>query len=75
MALRVLQRHHQRIDNDVPEEAFMDYLQECAAGSLTRLGDHHGVLDEEVPLGWECANPALQIERWQEDAATLPERR
>jgi hypothetical protein len=20
--------------------------------------------DEEVPLGWECANPALQIERW-----------
>ncbi|HWI83911.1 hypothetical protein [Ramlibacter sp.] len=20
--------------------------------------------DEEIPLGWECANPALQIERW-----------
>lgn len=20
---------------------------------------------EEIPLGWECANPALQIERWE----------
>lgn len=20
--------------------------------------------DEDVPLGWECANPALQIESW-----------
>jgi hypothetical protein len=23
--------------------------------------------DDEVPLGWECANPALQIERWGAD--------
>lgn len=27
--------------------------------------------EEEVPLGWECAAPALQIERWgiEEDAS------
>jgi len=36
-----------------------------AANVLLRGGD-----DEEVPLGWECANPALQIECWSaEDAA------
>jgi hypothetical protein len=23
--------------------------------------------DEEIPLGWECANPALQIETWGVD--------
>lgn len=22
------------------------------------------VEDEDIPLGWECANPALQIECW-----------
>lgn len=28
--------------------------------------------DEEIPLGWECACPALQIERWGvDDAAPL----
>ncbi len=25
--------------------------------------------DDEVPLGWECANPALQIECWGTDEA------
>ena len=25
--------------------------------------------DEEIPLGWECANPALQIEAWGTDEA------
>lgn len=25
--------------------------------------------DEEIPLGWECANPALQIESWGTDEA------
>ncbi len=25
--------------------------------------------DEEIPLGWECANPALQIECWGTDEA------
>ena len=24
--------------------------------------------EEEVPLGWECANPTLQIERWGAEA-------
>jgi hypothetical protein len=23
--------------------------------------------EDDVPLGWECANPALQIERWGMD--------
>jgi len=32
---------------------------------LLRTGD-----EEDIPLGWECANPALQIESWiAEDAA------
>lgn len=52
----------------------MDSVQAFAAGSLTEVGANGG-FDEEVPLGWECANPALQIERWQEDAATVPDRR
>jgi hypothetical protein len=25
--------------------------------------------EEEVVLGWECANPALQIERWCQELA------
>ena len=24
--------------------------------------------ENEIPLGWECANPALQIERWGQEA-------
>jgi hypothetical protein len=32
--------------------------------------------EEEVPLGWECANPALQIERWGlEGGVASPEAR
>ena len=32
--------------------------------------------EEEVPLGWECANPALQIERWGlDDSAACQEPR
>ena len=50
----------------------MDSLQAFTTGSVTHIGAP-GVLDEEIPLGWECANPALQIERWREDAATLLE--
>ena len=52
----------------------MDSLQAFAPSPVAEIGDQ-GVLDEEVPLGWECANPALQIERWREDAATLPDTR
>jgi hypothetical protein len=25
--------------------------------------------DNDVPLGWECADPSLQIERWRQEAA------
>jgi hypothetical protein len=52
----------------------MDSLQAHSAGSLSDIGEH-GMLDDEIPLGWECADPALQIERWLDDAAPLPERR
>jgi hypothetical protein len=32
------------------------------------------LLDDDIPLGCECANPALQIERWsQETPASLPD--
>ena len=29
-------------------------------------------IDDDVALGCECANPALQIERWGEEAAAHP---
>ena len=29
-------------------------------------------MDEDVALGCECADPALQIERWGQEAAQLP---
>jgi hypothetical protein len=25
--------------------------------------------DEDIAIGWECANPCLQIEAWNEEAA------
>lgn len=29
-------------------------------------------MDDDVALGCECADPALQIERWGQEAASLP---
>jgi hypothetical protein len=29
--------------------------------------------EDDVILGWECANPALQIERWGQDVAAAAE--
>ena len=29
----------------------------------------HHVMDEDVPLGCECADPALQIDGWGEEGA------
>lgn len=35
--------------------------------------DVHEVANEDdFALGWECANPALQIEVWGREAATQP---
>ena len=28
--------------------------------------------EEDLALGWECANPALQIESWGAEAAAQP---
>ena len=50
----------------------MNSLQAPAADSTTEARPEP-VVDEEVPLGWECANPALQIERWNEDAIAVVE--
>jgi hypothetical protein len=36
----------------------------AAASVFLRAAD-----EEEFPLGWECANPALQIECWGTDQA------
>lgn len=36
----------------------------AAATAFLRLAE-----DEDIPLGWECANPALQIEAWGTDEA------
>ena len=29
--------------------------------------------EDDVVLGWECANPALQIERWHQDITAAPD--
>jgi hypothetical protein len=29
-------------------------------------------IDDDLALGFECANPALQIERWGQDAEAQP---
>jgi hypothetical protein len=29
--------------------------------------------DSDVPLGCECADPALQIDRWHQEARVTPE--
>jgi hypothetical protein len=39
---------------------------------VNAFADATGV-DDEVPLGWECANPALQIERWGIEATAASE--
>ncbi len=31
-----------------------------------------GSIEDDVPLGCECANPALQIERWGHEQAAQP---
>lgn len=36
----------------------------AAATAFLRITD-----EEDIPLGWECANPALQIESWGADEA------
>ncbi|HMA10195.1 MAG TPA: hypothetical protein VKP68_20105 [Ramlibacter sp.] len=38
-----------------------------APGNWDRLPD-----EDEPALGWECANPALQIERWLQDVTAAP---
>jgi hypothetical protein len=45
-------------------------------GSSFEAGNDAGrwSIDDEIPLGCECANPALQIERWgQEVPSSLQE--
>jgi len=32
----------------------------------------HWMFDDDLAIGCECANPALQIERWGLEAATQP---
>jgi hypothetical protein len=43
-----------------PANAIADAGAQCSA-------------EDEIPLGWECANPALQIERWGMEAAGAAE--
>jgi hypothetical protein len=38
-----------------------------ASAALSHGVDPRATDEDEVPLGWECANPALQIERWGVD--------
>lgn len=33
------------------------------------VGAPGGLDDDDVALGWECANPALQIDVWRTEAA------
>lgn len=31
-----------------------------------------GALEDDLALGWECANPALQIETWGREPVSVP---
>jgi hypothetical protein len=45
----------------------MDPLPVPAAAPATPslgIAFQSGAPDDEIPLGWECANPALQIDCW-----------
>ena len=44
-------------------------LPPAAAAPMFVGGGSRYAEDEEIPLGWECANPALQIECWGTDEA------
>jgi len=37
------------------------------AAALATAGE-----DEDIPLGWECANPALQIDCWADEEGAAP---
>jgi hypothetical protein len=36
----------------------------AANAALNHAVDFPALGEEEIPLGWECANPALQIAQW-----------
>lgn len=42
-----------------------------ATAVLPLRDEPQGADDEDIPLGWESANPALQIERWGLDDEVL----
>lgn len=45
-------------------------LNEAPAGATGRAGDEaltQWMDDDDIALGCECANPALQIERWHHE--------
>lgn len=42
-----------------------------AAGIVPLRDEPRAADDEDIPLGWESANPALQIERWGVDDEVL----
>ena len=47
-----------------------DPQQQPAPSSSRAAGDTAPTTqDEEAVLGWECANPALQIERWGQETS------
>jgi hypothetical protein len=58
-----------------PPEVLMDGFQQSRSTSnLSPYEPENDAgqwsLEDEVPLGCECANPALQIERWPQEAPT-----
>ncbi len=44
---------------------FQPHLAPADADGATRRDDAQPAADDDVALGWECANPALQFERWE----------
>jgi len=45
--------------------------QQAAAALVTTTASWLG-FDEDLPLGCECADPALQIERWRQEVFQAP---
>lgn len=46
-------------------------MQASAAGQAGVIDvQAHWVQDDDLSFGFECANPALQIERWDQESAS-----
>jgi hypothetical protein len=68
MPLHCCASQYCRISNRARETSMNDPQRLAVPPARNRLREPSASTDEdEQALGWECAHPALQIERWLQD--------